>query len=241
MSPCLDFRAARAERHRGSLIANWRALAGAAEATALEDLFWLRAGRRYRNCCGVVIVVRFERFGRALYPLIVLFQNVPKVALAPIFILWFGFDLAPKIVLIVVIAFFPVAIDMLAGLAIGRAVLCGADAVGRRQPEQDPASRAHSAFAAASDGRAQGRNHFQRHRRHCRRVCRRQPRPRLRDRICFHALDTPLIFAALIVVSVLGLAFLLHRRACGTSFGAVGSEIRRATSRKLNGQKETAS
>src|SRR5215471_392604 len=63
-----------------------------------------------------LVILRFERFGRALYPLIVLFQNVPKVALAPIFILWFGFDLAPKIVLIVVIAFFPVAIDMLAGL-----------------------------------------------------------------------------------------------------------------------------
>ena len=63
-----------------------------------------------------LIIVRFERFGRALYPLIVLFQNVPKVALAPIFILWFGYGLAPKILPIVVIAFFPVTIDMLAGL-----------------------------------------------------------------------------------------------------------------------------
>ena len=83
--------------------------------------------RRWRSSLGFVlaaitgiaialVIVRFERFGRALYPLIVLFQNVPKVALAPIFILWFGFDLAPKMVLIVVIAFFPVAIDMLAGL-----------------------------------------------------------------------------------------------------------------------------
>lgn len=63
-----------------------------------------------------LIIARFERFGRALYPLIVLFQNVPKVALAPIFILWFGYDLAPKLLLIVVIAFFPVTIDMLAGL-----------------------------------------------------------------------------------------------------------------------------
>src|SRR6201999_2459498 len=63
-----------------------------------------------------LLIVRFELFGRAVYPLIVLFQTVPKVALAPIFILWFGYDLAPKIVLIVVIAFFPVAIDMLAGL-----------------------------------------------------------------------------------------------------------------------------
>ena len=85
------------------------------KATALEVLFGFRAvGRgRHRGRAGIV---RFERFGSALYPLIVLFQNVPKVALAPIFILWFGYDLAPKIVLIVVIAFFPVAIDMLAGL-----------------------------------------------------------------------------------------------------------------------------
>jgi NitT/TauT family transport system permease protein len=46
----------------------------------------------------------------------VLFQNVPKIALAPLFILWFGYDLAPKIILIVVIAFFPVALNMLVGL-----------------------------------------------------------------------------------------------------------------------------
>ena len=52
--------------------------------------------------------------GRALYPLVVLFQNVPKVALAPIFILWFGYGLIPKIGLILVIAFFPVTLSMLA-------------------------------------------------------------------------------------------------------------------------------
>lgn len=63
-----------------------------------------------------LLIARFRLFGRALYPLIVLFQTVPKVALAPLFILWFGFDLSPKIALIVVIAFFPVTLDMLAGL-----------------------------------------------------------------------------------------------------------------------------
>lgn len=63
-----------------------------------------------------LVIVRFPLFGSALYPLVVLFQTVPKVALAPIFILWFGYDLAPKVLLIVVIAFFPVALDMLAGL-----------------------------------------------------------------------------------------------------------------------------
>lgn len=61
-------------------------------------------------------MVRFERLGRAMYPLVVLFQTVPKIALAPLFVLWFGYGLVPKVALIVVIAFFPVALDMLVGL-----------------------------------------------------------------------------------------------------------------------------
>jgi NitT/TauT family transport system permease protein len=98
-----------------SLIESRMQLLAATQFTATEVLL----GFIFASLTGIVValvIVRFERFGRALYPLIVLFQNVPKVALAPIFILWFGFDLAPKVLLIVVIAFFPVAIDMLAGL-----------------------------------------------------------------------------------------------------------------------------
>lgn len=63
-----------------------------------------------------LLVARFAWLDRALYPLIVLFQNVPKVALAPIFILWFGYGLTPKLLLVVVIAFFPVTVNMRAGL-----------------------------------------------------------------------------------------------------------------------------
>lgn len=93
----------------------YQTLATAALVTAEEILigFLLSA---VTGIVVAVIIARFETFGRALYPLIVLFQNVPKVALAPIFILWFGYDLAPKVLLIVVIAFFPVAIGMLSGL-----------------------------------------------------------------------------------------------------------------------------
>lgn len=63
-----------------------------------------------------VALARFAWLDRAVYPLIVLFQVVPKVALAPIFILWFGYDLAPKVILIVVMAFFPITLNMLVGL-----------------------------------------------------------------------------------------------------------------------------
>lgn len=63
-----------------------------------------------------VCIARFRWLERSLYPLVILFQVVPKVALAPIFILWFGYDLTPKLLLVVVIAFFPITLNMLVGL-----------------------------------------------------------------------------------------------------------------------------
>lgn len=97
------------------LVTRQAALSQAAWVTAEEILY----GFLLSALVGILIAVaiaRFERMGKAVYPLMVLFQNVPKIALAPLFILWFGYDLAPKILLIVVMAFFPVALNMLVGL-----------------------------------------------------------------------------------------------------------------------------
>lgn len=63
-----------------------------------------------------ILVARFRTVDRALYPILVVLQIVPKVALAPLLILWLGFGMGPKLVLIVLIAFFPVTLNMLAGL-----------------------------------------------------------------------------------------------------------------------------
>jgi NitT/TauT family transport system permease protein len=98
-----------------SLVSDRAALAEAAWVTSGEIVI----GFALSALVGAAIalaVVRFERVGRAVYPLIVLFQNVPKIALAPLFVLWFGYGLMPKVALIVVIAFFPVGLGMLAGL-----------------------------------------------------------------------------------------------------------------------------
>ncbi len=62
------------------------------------------------------VVSEFPLLDRALYPLIVAFQSVPKVALAPVIVVWFGFDLGSKVVLIALICFFPCFVNTVIGL-----------------------------------------------------------------------------------------------------------------------------
>jgi putative hydroxymethylpyrimidine transport system permease protein len=52
----------------------------------------------------------------ALYPLLVASQSLPVLALAPILVLWLGFGIAPKIVIVVQIIFFPVTVATIQGL-----------------------------------------------------------------------------------------------------------------------------
>ena len=53
---------------------------------------------------------------RALYPLLVATQTIPPVAIAPILVVWFGFGLGPKVLLIALVCFFPVTVNTLDGL-----------------------------------------------------------------------------------------------------------------------------
>lgn len=59
----------------------------------------------------------FSLFRVAVFPFIVAFQNTPRVALAPVFLTWFGFGMTSKVVMAAVICFFPVVINTVAGLA----------------------------------------------------------------------------------------------------------------------------
>ncbi|HEY1362942.1 MAG TPA: ABC transporter permease [Xanthobacteraceae bacterium] len=53
---------------------------------------------------------------RLVYPPMVATQSIPKIALAPLFIVWFGFGVVPKVAVAFLIAFFPIVIDTIVGL-----------------------------------------------------------------------------------------------------------------------------
>ena len=55
-------------------------------------------------------------FEKAVYPYVIASQAVPIIAIAPVLVVWFGFGLLPKIIVIVLITFFPVAIASVDGL-----------------------------------------------------------------------------------------------------------------------------
>jgi NitT/TauT family transport system permease protein len=56
-------------------------------------------------------------FARSVLPLLVSSQAMPKVAIAPLLLVWFGFGLLPKVLIAFLIAFFPVVINTAVGLA----------------------------------------------------------------------------------------------------------------------------
>lgn len=62
------------------------------------------------------LVSEFELLERAVYPVVVGFQSIPKVALAPILVVWFGFDLGSKVVMVALICFFPCFVNAVIGL-----------------------------------------------------------------------------------------------------------------------------
>ena len=60
--------------------------------------------------------IAYSRFmENAVYPVIVFLQIIPKIAIAPLFIIWFGFGFMPKLLLVFLLSFFPIVVSSIAG------------------------------------------------------------------------------------------------------------------------------
>lgn len=83
--------------------------------TAYETVVAFAISAAFGIFAGVVMV--YSRSAeKTVYPLLVFAQVVPKIALAPLFVVWLGFGITPKILVAVLIAFFPVVVSSFVGL-----------------------------------------------------------------------------------------------------------------------------
>lgn len=85
-----------------------------ARTTLLEAFFGLAIGVSL-GFMVAVIMDRFHFIYKAVYPILVITQTIPTVAIAPLLVLWLGYGMAPKITLIVIVTFFPITIGLLDG------------------------------------------------------------------------------------------------------------------------------
>ena len=63
-----------------------------------------------------LLLVASKSLRRGLYPLVIATQTIPILAIAPVMIIWFGFGILPKILVVTLFAFFPVAINTINGM-----------------------------------------------------------------------------------------------------------------------------
>lgn len=62
-----------------------------------------------------VLITQFRTVERILFPLLILTQTIPKVAMAPLLIVWFGIGISSKVLTVALIAFFPLLINAILG------------------------------------------------------------------------------------------------------------------------------
>lgn len=62
-----------------------------------------------------VVMDSFPIIKKSIYPILVVSQTIPTIAIAPLFIIWFGFGSLPKIIVVVLVCFFPIVISLVDG------------------------------------------------------------------------------------------------------------------------------
>jgi NitT/TauT family transport system permease protein len=102
----------------------WRALAEGVTSGLYLKHFLVTVGEAGMGFCiaalaGVVIgtlVTQFWLLERTVYPYLIALQSMPKIAIAPLIVIWFGYGATSKVVIAAMISFFPILVNVVVGL-----------------------------------------------------------------------------------------------------------------------------
>lgn len=99
-----------------TIFAKWDLFAKHSTVTFLETFAGFLMAVAFGVLCAAIIVV-IPALADFIMPLLLISQLVPKVAIAPILLIWFGYGIFPKIFIAFLIAFFPIVVNTASGLA----------------------------------------------------------------------------------------------------------------------------
>jgi len=98
-----------------ALILNWADILMHTGVTFFEGITGLLVAVVF-SFAMAVIMDQFALVKKAVYPSLVISQTVPIIIIAPLLAMWFGFGIAPKIFVVVLVCFFPITINLIEGL-----------------------------------------------------------------------------------------------------------------------------
>jgi ABC-type nitrate/sulfonate/bicarbonate transport system permease component len=99
-----------------ALLNNWDVIAGHTIQTLLETVLGMAAA----TLLGLILAIMLDISSwvrRAVYPLLITSQTIPIIALAPLLLIWMGYGLNSKVLLVALYCFFPIAVACADGLA----------------------------------------------------------------------------------------------------------------------------
>jgi ABC-type nitrate/sulfonate/bicarbonate transport system permease component len=99
-----------------ALIDNWDIIYDNTVQTLLETVLGIAAATLLGLLLAVMLDIS-QWLRRAIYPLLVTSQTIPIIALAPLLLIWLGYDIRPKLIVVTLYCFFPIAVACADGLA----------------------------------------------------------------------------------------------------------------------------
>ncbi|MFE4711659.1 ABC transporter permease [Bacillus sp. FJAT-27264] len=97
-----------------ALISDFGTIAGHVGTTLYESVLGFALSIALAFVLGI-LMDSFVVIKKSLYPILIVSQTIPTIALTPLLIVWFGFGILPKILIIVMVCFFPICISLVDG------------------------------------------------------------------------------------------------------------------------------